>query len=921
MRSWLFSLRNVAPLFSANHGRRPARRFFTCHLVCEQLELRCVLSQVLLTAEGFAPGDYPTGSNLLNAAPLKAGFDGPWNGSGQAILQTGSLDYPGYGAAGGNFARLSGSTRVNRAFLTGNNGPLGNYIDPAGHLDESRDGTPLYLAFLMRPNGVGPNAAFGLYKDGSTLDFRQFHIGYTSANHFEAIIDPTGETADLGPGNTGVNLFVVRVDFADGADVISVWHNPTLGGAEPPPDAQFTDFTLGFDNLGLTHFNGGAAVDYDEIRLGSSWAGVTSADSLPLVQGTQALHGINGLPPGGVSSQYSYDFFPFVDTFGQYSHLDWANKIHSLDELIQSGVDEAADLAAHPGPTDWDSYGGWAAGPQLTATGFFRVQKYQGRWSFVDPLGRLFFSNGITGVNNPIGVTGVTNRENYFADLPLPGSATAQFLYQVSSPVSNGYYAHQRPIVMDFAQANRLLKYGADYQTASLNLAFQRLQSWGMNTIGAFTAENVLLADRTPYTQILTPSAPPISATYPDFFDPAYVNNLNQLLQAQVGQTVDDPYNIGYYVHNEPNWTKSSIAETQLGIDTLHAPATRAAKSAFRDQLEAKYGTIGALNAQWGTNYASWVAVLNRINVTPNLTRAGADLTDFYRNYIDQYFRTTRDTIRAVAPNQLYLGCKFAGGGLADALRASATYADVVSIDEYRATVNVPGALASVDVPLIIGEFSSAAKDTGLFGHAAYNVADQTARASGYPTYVQSALTNPRFVGVHWFRYSDGPTAGILDGGNAGRNNNWGFLTVTDTPYNLLVDAARTVNDSMYATRFGAAPSGAGTDINPLTPEANADLAAAARSLAPARAVDAVGTVEQLAASASNLPSQEQVALPAVTASDENASALTLLSPEAAVLPTATAPSGDISLERLANDAPEVWLTQESPASLARLEA
>jgi hypothetical protein len=221
-----------------------------------------------------------------------------------------------------------GGTRINRDFLSGNNGPLGNYIDPVGHLNESRDGTPLYLAYLMRPNGIGPDSAFGLYQDGSTVDFRQFHIGYTSANEFEAVIDPTGETADLGPGNTGVNLFVVRVDFAADADVISVWHNPALGGAEPPPDAQFTDFALGFNNLGMTDFNSGVSVDYDEIRLGSSWAGVTSADSLPLVQGTQAIQGMKGLPPGGVNGQYGYDFFPFVDTFGQYSHFDWANKIH-----------------------------------------------------------------------------------------------------------------------------------------------------------------------------------------------------------------------------------------------------------------------------------------------------------------------------------------------------------------------------------------------------------------------------------------------------------------------------------------------------------------------------------------------------------------------------------------------------------------
>ena len=88
-------------------------------------------------------------------------------------------------------------------------------------------------------------------------------------------------------------------------------------------------------------------------------------------------------------------FFPFIDTFGQYRHKDWPGKVKSVADLTARREAEAKELARQPGPKDWDRYGGWAAGPQLRATGFFRTEKVKGKWWLVDPDGRLFFSHGI----------------------------------------------------------------------------------------------------------------------------------------------------------------------------------------------------------------------------------------------------------------------------------------------------------------------------------------------------------------------------------------------------------------------------------------------------------------------------------------------------------------------------------------------
>ena len=61
-------------------------------------------------------------------------------------------------------------------------------------------------------------------------------------------------------------------------------------------------------------------------------------------------------------------FFPFMDTFGQYRHKDWPGKTRSLADLTAKREQEVRDLVEHPGPKDWDKYGGWG-GPSTQVNG------------------------------------------------------------------------------------------------------------------------------------------------------------------------------------------------------------------------------------------------------------------------------------------------------------------------------------------------------------------------------------------------------------------------------------------------------------------------------------------------------------------------------------------------------------------------
>ena len=77
---------------------------------------------------------------------------------------------------------------------------------------------------------------------------------------------------------------------------------------------------------------------------------------------------------------------------------------------------------------------------------------------------------------------------------------------------------------------------------------------------------------------------------------------------------------------------------------------------------------------------------------------------------------------------------------------------------------------------------------------------DQAARGRAYQGYVRSVLALPKFIDAHWFQYTDQPATGRpMDG----ENGNVGFVSLTDTPHQELIDAAREIHTDLYRLRFG----------------------------------------------------------------------------------------------------------------------
>jgi len=491
-------------------------------------------------------------------------------------------------------------------------------------------------------------------------------------------------------------------------------------------------------------------------------------------------------------------YFPLIDTFGQYRHRDWPGKTHNLDTLRAAQRAEGERLSKDSGPADWDRFGGWSAGPKRDATGFFRVEKVDGRWWLVDPDGRLFWSAGVDCVQS-FDATPIAGREDWFEAPPWNEPAFAGLRRPQFALLGN--YAGKSPEAFAFALANLERKYGVEWRASVPEVIHRRLRSWGLNTIGNWSDLGVARLRHTPYTDAVSSDrARSIEGSegywgkFPDVFDPSFAERLRRSMATKQGGSAGDPWCLGYFSDNEMSWGD----DVSLAVAVLVSPADQPAKQAFLADLKARYGEIAELNAAWGTSHESWETLATG-RAKPDLARAGSDLRTFYSRAAETYFRTVRDVIRETAPHQLYLGCRFAWAN-ERAAAAAAKFCDVVSYNLYQRSVADFHPAGAGDVPLLIGEFHFGALDRGMFHTGLVPVGDQAARAAAGPGFVTGALPPPQVLGWPGFEYNVEPVAGgVYDE----ENYQIGLVDVADTPYAETVAALRTVGDTLYRTRSG----------------------------------------------------------------------------------------------------------------------
>ncbi|WP_157051716.1 hypothetical protein [Agarivorans gilvus] len=107
--------------------------------------------------------------------------------------------------------------------------------------------------------------------------------------------------------------------------------------------------------------------------------------------------------------------------------------------------------------------------------------------------------------------------------------------------------------------------------------------------------------------------------------------------------------------------------------------------------------------------------------------------------------------------------------------------------------------LAELDKPAMVSEFHFGATDMGMFAGGVVSAKDQEQRAAKYSHYMRGVVAHPNFVGAQWFQYIDAPLTGRAWDGE---NYNNGFVSVSDSPYPQLVEAAKKFNQQLYQSRF-----------------------------------------------------------------------------------------------------------------------
>ncbi|MFB4247603.1 beta-galactosidase [Pseudomonas idahonensis] len=536
-----------------------------------------------------------------------------------------------------------------------------------------------------------------------------------------------------------------------------------------------------------------------------------------------------------------------VDGYGQSTRSRWPEKITSDDQLKAADAKEQQQLKAWLGErekTSLDKFGGWDKGPSFKASGFFRTEKRDGRWFLVTPQGHPFYSLGVNTVAPDNSQTYVAGREWMFSALPKDGEPLASHYGEGDNRGGNGAdrgRGYNAGRWYDFYRANLQRTYSSPCAMASeapaeasstepkpaapeaaaapcatptfderrwVSHTLDRLQAWGFNTIGNWSAPALGAADRVPYTLPLSIVGDYASIStgsdwwggMPDPFDPRFAMATERAVAIAARDHRDDPWLIGYFADNELAWAgpgDDPKARYALAYGTLRLTTDVPAKRAFLKQLRDKYRNQAGLSKAWGIDLPAWELMEDPGFVPPQPSpehpEIEADFKYFQKVFAETYFKTIADSLKWHAPNHLLLGGRFAVSN-PEAVAACAQYCDVLSFNMYTLKPQDGqdfAYLRSLDKPVLVTEFNFGSRDRGPFWGGVTELAREEDRGPAYANFLKQAVSEPSIVGVHWFQYLDQPVTGrLLDG----ENGHFGLVGITDVPFQGFVDNVRKSN-------------------------------------------------------------------------------------------------------------------------------
>lgn len=486
-----------------------------------------------------------------------------------------------------------------------------------------------------------------------------------------------------------------------------------------------------------------------------------------------------------------------IDELGQYTLKDWPDKTHSY-EVMKERLEQAASMAEAYYNPKWSAYGGDTSNRLTEGTGFFSKTKKDGRWYMVDPEGYAFFSAGPDGVRLPVDGR-VDGLEPLMEWLPDTEDPVYKEMYAIGGRTW-GEVPRGEIKLFSFFMANMYRVFGDSWYEVWQSLIVKQLKNAGMNTVANWS--DPVLHGKMPYVTSL-PKFPEtqhrIFRDFPDVFAPEYMENAEISAKGLLLKK-DDPWMIGYFLRNEPNW--AFVDNLIIAEEVLRDPEDTYSKRALIQWLKEQYGSIQALNEAWKLSLEHYddlkQPMIDASHLSPS---AKADLQAFSAVMVERYTQIPIEACRKVDPNHMILGMRWAW--ISDpALIAGWERFDVFSINCYA--VDPTPALDNVrnlgvDLPVMIGEFHCGALDGGLTATGLEGVTTQAERGVAYRYYCERVAAHPNGVGCHYFQCYDQFALGRFDG----ENYNIGLFDVCLKPYAAMIDAVQQCSLAVYDIMSG----------------------------------------------------------------------------------------------------------------------
>ena len=445
---------------------------------------------------------------------------------------------------------------------------------------------------------------------------------------------------------------------------------------------------------------------------------------------------------------------PVVDEFGQHNLVSYPDKILSLEQLQAEWAAEDEELKGAMPDYNYSRYGGYKQ-KQVKSTGFFRVEKIDGRWWFVDPDGYLFLSVSANGINPGGGgnFKEMDKREGWLKELP-----PEQF---IQTNTRGGRTAN-------FGAWNLYRRYGGEnFREKAYETTVKRMEKWGINT-GSQGATQY--GNPKPYILYLRGGLAMESDMMglSDVYAPRFAAQMDSAMNAYLPQNKDNPWIIGYFVGNEPAWIRQ---EARL-CDMILEGRDRPIKAELQKFLKA--------------------------GDTPERKK------EFIHNTFRTFLKTVKTTMKRYDPNHLILGIRFAGLNTSDEslMDICRNFFDVLSFNCYDLAPSktmMDRALSMTDLPMLIGEYHFGTVDRGM-AQSLWQVNTEKDRGVAYRYYTEQGYSHPGLVGTAYFTWNDQDLMGrSLDG----ENYNCGIVDVTDRPYKYQVAAIMETAKRLYAVHAG----------------------------------------------------------------------------------------------------------------------